>query len=95
MPNCRLWYAGSLLSSSMIVLGSVPFCSSWIDQHLVLVGAVDSRLTRSHALAGNDDRLHTHQKLIVTIDAGGRGNDHSTRRAIERNHRPGRPRAVR
>src|SRR4029077_709002 len=28
MPNWRVWNAGSALSSSMIALGSVPFCSS-------------------------------------------------------------------
>jgi hypothetical protein len=52
------------------------------------VRAVDSGLTRGHALAGHDHRLYAHQELVVAIDAGGRRDDHAPGGAIDGDHRP-------
>ncbi len=73
----------------MMRAGSVPFCSSLEDEHLVGVRAVDAGLTGRHALAGHDHRLHAHQELVVAIDAGGRGDDDPAGGAVDGNHGPG------
>jgi hypothetical protein len=56
---------------------------------------VDAGLARGDAHAGDDDRLHAHQKLIVAIDARGRRDHDSPWAAVGRDHRPRRGRVRR
>ena len=88
MPNCRLWNAGSLLSSSMICFRIGALLQLLEHQHLVLVRVVDAGLAGGDALAGDDHRLHALQELIVAIDAGRRRDDDAAGAAVDGDHRP-------
>lgn len=58
------------------------------NQHLILMCVVDRRLTCGHAFAGHYNGLDALQKLIVVVNAGGRGDHNAARAAIDGNHRP-------
>jgi hypothetical protein len=89
IPNWRLWNAGSRAQQADDLLRIGPLLQFLKDEHLILVRAVDRRLTRGHALAWNDDGLNILEKVIISIHARRGCDDDTAGAAVDGDHGPG------